>query len=270
MEAVGGAEDCAEGEVNRPRAKDFNRFQAMSEAASSRDGVRRFSVEARSGAEADRTYLDMFEPLIVEYLAIEQFCATRSVCDHCPGAWGCLRRFDYQRMLAKVEALWAFVEAHEEVLHKYSALERYPHLTKFLHIIVDEAKDDLRILAEMKPRRFWYGKHFLALRVLMTKKRETLARFAQEGWIARDDCAHLDKSLWRRIREVEHFVPQLYRGAPRSLTDLRDVVWPLTPTSVVPPPQLPSTEGYVFPLTPNRLERLEAWAATPLSQLRSH
>jgi len=281
-EAVESAVDCAECEVNSARAKHFSRLQEMCRRPSSRNCLEQLSRQVHSGPDSGKTYLNLFEPIIVEYLAIERYCATRSFFERFD-SWSLFRRLDYHRMLVKVESLWAFVEAHEVVLRKYSTLERFPDLAKCLGVIVAEAKHDLKILAEIKPRRYWYGKHFLALRVLMTKKRETLARFAQEGWLARDDCAHLNKSLRDRVQEVEYFIPQLVQT--QAVGDWARGFYITTPTgqrepialslanvvrastnSVVPLPPLatPSSVGQLE--TPSQRERLEA--ALGLHELR--
>merc|ERR1719456_198658 len=67
----------------------------------------------------------------------------------------------------------------------------------------------MEILEEMQPRRFFYAKHFVALRHLVSFKLEKLEQFAREGWIATADIEELAESLHDILHSLEHFSPRL-------------------------------------------------------------
>jgi hypothetical protein len=266
-EAVAEAVDCTDRELHHTRARDFDRFKGML-ATSGRLNARRMSDELRRTA-AKNSFVMMFEPALVEYLCIEAHLASNSFWDRLPSL-GILRQFGYGRTLSKVELLWAFVEVHEKVIHECPALKQYPRLLECMSAIVNEAKRDLSVLRELAPRRFFYGKHFLALRMLLTRKLAKLKTFTKEGWLADDDAEGLKMSLWDRIQEVGQFVPRIRPSSKNKGGLLRRGVsscdmgaWStVTPVTVQAPDspgggsagKFPAGEG--FPTTPR--ERLDA------------
>merc|ERR1719356_2038845 len=106
----------------------------------------------------------LFEPLLVEYSCLEQQIATPSIWERLfPYDWRRARNMSYGHSRAKVEALWAFVEAHEKVMAESTTMDRYPDLVQCISKVVAEVRADLKILEEIQPRRFFYSKHGLAL-----------------------------------------------------------------------------------------------------------
>jgi len=207
-EAVAAAVECTDGELNHVRAEDFRRFAVIKAHLSDKTARRTSEVLRRTFS--DDPYLMVFEPAIVEYLVLEESVSADSWLDAFP-AWTFIRRYGYGRTQTKVESLWAFVEAHTKVINECPALKRYPHLLDSLGAIVEEAKRDLAILEDIKCRRFFYCRHFLALRVMLTKKLQKLKAATQQGWLAAEDCEGLEASLWDRLQQVERFVPSLRR-----------------------------------------------------------
>jgi len=217
-EGVGEAADCSNRELHHTQASDFSHIYNMARSPSSRGTLKRILEEdfATPGTPGEgtpgtaRTDLAVFEPLVVEYLALEQHWAGETFLDRLSNRWG-FRSLGYGRTLAKMESLWAYVEAHMLVLREYPALEQHPKLTDCLEALISEVKTDLKVLEEMLPRRFWYGKHFLALRVVMTKKRDTLKKYTKEGWISAEDSTGFSDALWTRVVQVAQFIPGLQR-----------------------------------------------------------
>mmetsp|Transcript_21895 Transcript_21895/g.49949 ORF Transcript_21895/g.49949 Transcript_21895/m.49949 type:complete len:1315 (+) Transcript_21895:90-4034(+) len=211
--ATGEAVDCADHELHHSKVADFSRLLHSS------DGTSRCTPRAREVAGLLRavspddgstpgTYMSMFEPLIVEYMTLELFCSQASLWDMFPSSWSVMRKRGYGQLLTKVESLWAFIQVHERVLKESSAIERHPHLITCMKAIIKEAKGDLEIIKLLKPRRFYYSKQYLALRVIMRRKLDRLESFVQEGWLSTEDSAKLEESLWDRIHAIKHFVPK--------------------------------------------------------------
>eukprot|EP00928_Gymnodinium_smaydae_P063811 TRINITY_DN4729_c0_g1_i1.p1 TRINITY_DN4729_c0_g1~~TRINITY_DN4729_c0_g1_i1.p1 ORF type:complete len:1536 (-),score=287.92 TRINITY_DN4729_c0_g1_i1:253-4395(-) len=205
MESLSHGEDCANNEVN---AKRFNKTPqdqgSQTVRAASDDQLG--GVVAASGSSAMQNH---FEPLLVEYYHVENFVASDSIWDHpwlskIPGIAG----LSFYRERMKIETLWAFVEAHERVINYLPNLERkFPELHSRLCDVVQEAKHSMAIVRDVSPARFHWVEHMLALRVMLTMKREKLKQFAAEGWISRDDSHHLDETLQETLFELEHLSP---------------------------------------------------------------
>jgi hypothetical protein len=64
-------------------------------------------------------------------------------------------------------------------------------------------------LEDIHPRRFFYIKHFLALRMLLTMKLGKLKAIVNEGWVMASDVEKLKKTLEERLAEVESFFPRI-------------------------------------------------------------
>jgi len=207
-ESVGEAVDCTDQELNHARAKDYGRFQRMLIQTGRRvSNARRKSDELCKGAVSG-SYLLLFEPIIVAYLALEGCSASDSCVDRFP-QWGCLRRLGFSRTLSKMEALWAFVEAHKKVIQVSPALKRHKRLLECLRGVMSEAKQDLQFLRQTHPRLFFYGKHCLALRSLLTMKMGRLRKFVMAGWVCGEDFHGLEVSLWDQLHEVDSFTPSV-------------------------------------------------------------
>mmetsp|Transcript_32040 Transcript_32040/g.75122 ORF Transcript_32040/g.75122 Transcript_32040/m.75122 type:complete len:1329 (-) Transcript_32040:124-4110(-) len=232
--ATGEAVDCADHELHHSKVGDFSRLRLLggaSESTASRCTPRHREVRmelARATADgmgsdsAAGTYMSMFEPVIVEYMHLELACSKASLWDKFPSSWEVIRRRGYGQLLTKVESLWAFIQAHERVLKESSSIERHPHLIACMKAIIKEARGDLEIIQLLKPRRFHYSKHLLALRVIMRRKLERLESFVEEGWLSREDSSKLEESLWDRIHAIKLFVPRSIKhkrlGTARTLS----------------------------------------------------
>jgi len=154
------------------------------------------------------------EPLVVEYLVLEKECARKSIFERFPPTWTWIRQFGFSRTKSKIEALWAFIEAHEMSMKEFPSLsQHFPEVATCMEDIITEAKRDLEILKELRPRRYFYVKHFLALRYVMNKRLSRLKRFIREGWLAPGDVEGLTHEFQKRISQVEQFIPsaRLYR-----------------------------------------------------------
>jgi len=151
-----------------------------------------------------------FEPLVVEYLTLENFLATESFWDRFTSHW--LRQFGYNRLRQKVEALWAFVEVHEKVLSEIPAISygdrNFPGLVKRIKQVCEEGKSDMAILETSQPRRFFYAKHFLALRFMASIKLRKLEQYAAEGWLPSKDLEILELAFHRVLRDLERYHPR--------------------------------------------------------------
>lgn len=151
----------------------------------------------------------LFEPIIIEYSIIEQYCTRTSFWDRLALKCGSLRQYAYTHTRANIEAIWAFVQAHEKVIGATPMLQQFPELLVRVRAVVAEAKGDLQTMRELYPRRFFYCKHFLALRVIMNSRLDQLRKFMKEGWITEEDGKALVEALQDRVVEVDHFFPKL-------------------------------------------------------------
>jgi len=87
---------------------------------------------------------------------------------------------------------------------------------------VDECKLDLQRIEEIRPRRFYFCKHDLALRVLLNRRLQKLKKLMNEGWITSGDGQGLMEALWDRIVETDHYVPHLQNNPiEESFTGMR-------------------------------------------------
>jgi len=149
-----------------------------------------------------------FEPLLVEYLNIERFVASTSTVDKFRTIL--FGKPCFARDKQKIETLWAFIEAHEKIIHRFPDLKnRFPDLMERLRGIVNEAKHDMLILETLSPQHFHFVKHFLALRVIMTMKTSKIKEFVQEGFVSSADGSSLQDSIQERLHEMEHVTPRM-------------------------------------------------------------
>jgi len=221
LEAVGEAMDCANSEVNAMHAFDFKNFQKMGDAytppesASSGTTLRKmrtqFNNVTSDDSQAKLAFL--FEPVMVEYLTLEAAISSTSVWDRFPAKWERMRLLGYGKTRAKVEMLWAFVEAHEKVLSDSPTMGRFPILIECIRSVIDEARADLNLLAALQPRRFFYSKHVVALRVVMNRRVAKIEKFINDGWLSNSDGENLLHSLWDRILQVDQYIPRVHFGS---------------------------------------------------------
>jgi len=256
-ESVGEALDCSHREVNSLGASDFRKGATLTSFVSSSDSKKKNFLkgldrlvhtlsgssttdtrdsqsslsEARrksSKIAADvagnpeknplrRKLADLFEPMLVEYMSIEKKVSQPSFWDRLPGKWERFRQYGYPVTRAKVEAMWAFVLAHEHVVKECPSLDRFPAMQLCIVRVIEEVKSDLTLLEELQPRRFFYSKHLLSLRVVMKRRLEKLHRFADEGWLNAADSEALVEILQERLNEADHYFPRLHTRAVHAL-----------------------------------------------------
>lgn len=179
--------------------------------ALARCGIERHVNEVFAHCDTSRQQLiGIMEPLVVEYAVLERLCSKAGFWDCFPESWHRLRMYGYKSTRAKVESLWAFIEAHRHVIADSPAMDRFPALERCLECLVDEARRDIAILQEIVPRRFYYVQHLLALRVLMNTRLAKLKKSVREGWISPEDGAGLQVVLNQRIVEVDRYFPRLH------------------------------------------------------------
>eukprot|EP00747_Dinoflagellata_sp_TGD_P036154 gnl/TRDRNA2_/TRDRNA2_138303_c2_seq1.p1 gnl/TRDRNA2_/TRDRNA2_138303_c2~~gnl/TRDRNA2_/TRDRNA2_138303_c2_seq1.p1 ORF type:complete len:446 (+),score=74.71 gnl/TRDRNA2_/TRDRNA2_138303_c2_seq1:146-1339(+) len=166
-------------------------------------------VDVLRSPEQNANTAGLLEPLIVEYFSLEKCIAKTSLWDRFPTCVERMRQFGYNNTRAKVEALWAFVEAHEKVLEESPVIVMFPDLVKCLARVVQEARDDLQILRDLQPRRFFYSKHLLVLRVIMHRRLQKLRKCTTEGWISQNDGERLVEDIQERIVQADQYFPRL-------------------------------------------------------------
>jgi len=222
-ESVGEAMDCANSEVNSRTAAHYAQAKAAEQGSSRRIVNGTTALFAHLRGDASKAQLiSLFEPLMVEYLSLEVIIGTPSFWDRLPHGWGPIRNFGYTKTRAKVEALWAFVEAHEKVLEASPAIERFPELVKVTRRVVEEARADLVMLEQLRPRRYFFTKNLLALRVLLNNRLEKLRHVIDSGWISASDGEHLIEALQERITQADLFFPRIHTRADGN-KDMRRV-----------------------------------------------
>jgi len=87
-------------------------------------------------------------------------------------------------------------------------MERFPDLVHCIEEVVKETKADLQRLEEIQPRRWFYCKHGLALRILLNKRLAKLQKITDAGWISAADGEELMEALWERIVQADQFFPR--------------------------------------------------------------
>merc|ERR1719331_3529693 len=79
------------------------------------------------------------EPLVVEYLVLEKECARKSIFERFPPTWTWIRQFGFSRTKSKIEALWAFIEAHEMSMKEFPSLsQHFPEVATCMEDIITE------------------------------------------------------------------------------------------------------------------------------------
>jgi len=158
---------------------------------------------------AESTNWQEYEPLFVEYLLLQKYCATPSFWDD--SRWHGFRWLGYGKTKSKIEMLWAFIETHERIVGELSksAVTRFPELRRLMHGLIDQAKADMEIVKDINPRHFFFVKHFIALRMVFTMKLGKLEKCVNQGWVSASDMADLQEELEERLHQVENFFPHI-------------------------------------------------------------
>lgn len=248
VEAVEDGVDCANREVNAVTAMDFrgsrartamfynNIFSGLWGRAIQQANPRVRTSQTFCGEESaspvtskfvgllkgsgskSRTKVSLVEPIIVEYLSLEAVLSKSCVWDWIPRRWR-PTRLGYTSTRAKVEAVWAFVEAHEKTLAEACLIDRFPSLEQCVRRVLNEARKDLCTLEELQPRRCYFAKHLLALRLLLNGRLQSLQKYAASGWISVGDSSGLCEALWDRIKKVDLSFPRDSRTPPANKLD---------------------------------------------------
>jgi hypothetical protein len=192
-------------------------------------------------SDAARSKTKEFEPLFIEYLCLEQFLATSSFWDRFESRW--LRQFGYSRMKAKVEAVWAFITSHTMMLEELPTIQedakkKFPGLLVRLEELILEAKADMASLERLQPRRFFYAKHFLALRLMTSIRLNKLEKFCHEGWLPTHEIEGLVECLQDKLSDIQRFHPKM---------PAKDELGVHKPSTVAPS----SSDSHEHPSSPN-------------------
>jgi len=230
-ESISNAEDCADHERNSDTAtlltgkrnaqSIFNRLTTFGMDTGSMVKDFQKEVDARlgrmlatlgrrssikeDGEDAQRNH---FEPLLVEYLIVDNFVAHQTMWSQLSAAL--FRDAGFPRDKEKIELLWAFIEAHTKAVKSLHNFKRqFPELSQRLRGLISECKHNLAILQDIMPQRFYFVKHYLALRVILTMKMEMILQFASDGWIPKADGQGLIDDIRERLNQMEQFRPHV-------------------------------------------------------------
>jgi len=136
-ESIGRALDRSTGEAHATKACELVR--TIVKKPSDKSMVSRMSKSIKSLAEHDDGSMGLFEPLLVEYLSLEVEIAQASMFDRLPRTWNWTRSFGYYNTRIKVEALWAFIQAHVKAMNELPALKRFPKMGRCIEKTVEVA-----------------------------------------------------------------------------------------------------------------------------------
>jgi hypothetical protein len=219
------AVDAANGEVNAKSVWQYiDKDQSQSDGLFG--GVRSLGTQlAKIARVSTNTGLqplqseNLYEPILIEYLVLRERVLRLTPFDKVPRSWRRIRGYAYQDSRAKIEALWAFIQAHEHCLHASQVVERFPQLIKCIQEVVAQAKLDLENLELVTPGRFFYTKHLLALRTLMNNRLKKLGKFIDGGSLSPADGEKLMDHFRERLTIVDFYTPNSLRdiapGDPR-------------------------------------------------------
>jgi len=229
LEAADNALDCANRDKHASQITDFKHVEQTQELMDAMtltvaDGHvihrQRSMSSTRLGVASQQ---NPFSPVVVEYLGIEERCSQSSWWDKYPRSWKfdeSVRSFGYSRTNAKVECLHAFIEAHERVLSELSQLERFSAVRLCVEQVVVAAKRDLRLVEELNPRRFFYSKHALVLKICISRRKHILEEQVREGWIAPSDAEPLIILTRELLEQIETHRPRVVTNWRASSRDL--------------------------------------------------
>jgi len=200
LEAASEALDCAHNEVHARHVMSF--FNNPQEGNLALLKLKLNNVDGKGRY--------VFEPVLVEYLALFQAVAKVSIYDRYPPEWKCapvIRSMGYFRTRTKVGCLFGFVEAHIEAMREHEILQRFPGLLHCLNSVLSAAKRDLALVEEYASRRFFFSKHYLVLKLDMSQRVRELEEARDEGWISPGDVEGLMEDLHERLAHVETYFP---------------------------------------------------------------
>lgn len=205
--------DSPGGDLIKAHSQKTN-FSTPSSLLGASSNVRRMRGifgKLRSNA-AKEQLVGLFEPIVVEYLSLESMTSSTSMFDNFPHSWERARLLGFGMTKAKISALWAFVEAHEKFLKDSPSTARFPDLVRCIGIVVAEAKRDIYLIEQLQPRRFFFSKHVLMLRVILFRRHHRLEKYINEGWITPGDASGFQEEFHERMHALEQYIPRLGRG----------------------------------------------------------
>jgi NhaP-type Na+/H+ or K+/H+ antiporter len=217
-ESVGEAQDCANNEVGAMRGLKDNysrkglakQVTAVNVAQLSSKIFNPFRSDSKKAA-----VVALFEPLVVEYQSLELNIGNESIWEKLPeNMFRRLHWLEFSHMRAKIESLWAFIEAHEKIVSESPTLQRFPDLVRCIRRVVDEARCDLAILQEIKPRSHFFVKHLILLRFLLNNRLEKLQKYIHAGWLSDGDGSALKEAFHERLTQTEQFWPHIETTSP--------------------------------------------------------
>lgn len=200
LEAVNNATDSANYEINSMGVGKSANFQMSS---SNRFACRR----AQQPGSHDLELMDILEPLFIEYLSLEKELSKSSVLEKFAERFPVLKMFAYSRAMAKVEILWGFTEAHEEILQNQMFLVRFPPAVDCIQRLIKTAKSDLSLLKSAMPHRVFMSKHGLALRILLYRRLQALEHAAADGMVTSTEVDGFANALQARVVHAGNFRP---------------------------------------------------------------
>mmetsp|Transcript_104834 Transcript_104834/g.338052 ORF Transcript_104834/g.338052 Transcript_104834/m.338052 type:complete len:289 (+) Transcript_104834:2960-3826(+) len=208
------AMDCANNEVNAKRFMDFARDKKDPTLQHLQNRKWKPAIcsgeETGDADEQEAILLEILEPLLVEYLSIDKVLGQSYFFERIADRWHSfsLRGYGFSDTNSKIETLWAFIETHQDMLKSTMHIDRFPLVVQCLERLISLAKSDLSILEELQPTRFFYGKHGLALRILLNKRSEKLKKVISQGWLSQGDAEGFVKEFQLRITEANNFHPR--------------------------------------------------------------
>lgn len=215
IEAVNHGMDSANLALNAKTVADFIDVEAFAnkadedvESSPSHKSLNNMISGLAAGGEDDATY----GPVVIEYLWLEDLCSKVSHVDKYPANWpgaGRLGQYGYFRTRTKVEAMWAYVDCHEKVIKEFAGLKRFPGLTRLLEMIIITVKSDLELIEDLNPRRVFYCKHYMACRIILSRRLDELKKHQADGWISAGDVEGLISIMYERIVQVEQYFPRI-------------------------------------------------------------
>jgi len=204
--------DCANREIHARGVTDFKCVDGTFElidALVAEPGPMRRSL---SGVPRPPATANTFAPILVEYLFVKDKCSSTSWFDLYPATWKCARRvrdFGHRAVLTKIECLYAFIECHERVQKEFVHLERFPALLHCYTQVLNAAREDLMLLQDANPRRFYYGQHVLLLKIVISGRMRKLEEDAEEGWLGMADAEPLVQLTHDLLAKVETHSPAI-------------------------------------------------------------
>lgn len=199
LEAVNNAMDSANHEINSLGVGKSAKLQSSSN---------RFACRCtQQPGTQDLELMDILEPLFIEYLYLEKELSKSSLLEKIAERLPVLKMFAYCRAMVKVEILWGFTEAHENILQNQMFSLRFPPAVDCIQRLVETAKSDLSLLMSATPHRVFMSKHGLALRILLYRRLQALERAVSSGEITSTEADGFANALQARVVHACNFRP---------------------------------------------------------------